>query len=112
MSIRNLMSVAVLATAIVVGGSASVGRCSMVYGAMSRGPLVRPARERLPQNRSLPAVYRLGWEGAPEQSAQGELARDARMALLEAALLAADEPLTARRLADVAGLADAAEARR
>jgi segregation and condensation protein B len=43
---------------------------------------------------------------------QGELARDARLALVEAALLAADEPLTPRRLAAVAGLADAAEARR
>ena len=31
---------------------------------------------------------------------------------IEAALLAADEPLTARRLAQAAGLADAAEARR
>jgi segregation and condensation protein B len=40
------------------------------------------------------------------------LARDAHLAYVEAALFAADEPLTARRLAAVAGLADAAEARR
>lgn len=37
--------------------------------------------------------------------------RDPKLARLEAVLLIADEPLTARRLADVAGLADAAEAR-
>jgi segregation and condensation protein B len=40
------------------------------------------------------------------------LARDARLAGVEAALVAADEPLTARRLAVAAGLAAAAEARR
>ncbi|HXG12519.1 MAG TPA: SMC-Scp complex subunit ScpB [Gemmataceae bacterium] len=84
----------------------------MLYGQMGRGVLARPGRERLPQNRPLPAVYRLGWEGAPESAGQGEGARDPRTALVEAALLAADEPLTPRRLADVAGLADAAEARR
>lgn len=39
-------------------------------------------------------------------------ARDPKLARLEAVLLLADEPLPARRLADVAGLADAAEARR
>jgi segregation and condensation protein B len=38
--------------------------------------------------------------------------RDPKLARLEAVLLIADEPLAARRLADVAGLADAAEARR
>jgi segregation and condensation protein B len=42
----------------------------------------------------------------------GERARDARLAWIEAALFAADEPLTARRLAAAAGLVDAAEARR
>jgi len=40
------------------------------------------------------------------------LTRDTRLALVEAALLAADEPLTARRLATAAGLADGSEARR
>jgi segregation and condensation protein B len=79
---------------------------------MGRGVLARPGRDRLPQNRPLPAVYRLGWEGSPEPAAQGEGAREPRLALLEAALIAADEPVTARRLADVAGLADAGEARR
>jgi len=59
----------------------------------------------------LPAVYRL-CEGSSPQAAAGELGRDPRLALVEAALLAADEPLTLRRLAAVAGLADSAEARR
>jgi segregation and condensation protein B len=38
-------------------------------------------------------------------------ARDANLARVEAVLMMADEPLTARRLAEVAGLTDAAEAR-
>ena len=42
----------------------------------------------------------------------GELARDPRLASVEAALLAADEPLTLRRLAIAAGLNDHAETRR
>src|SRR5262249_54441802 len=41
-----------------------------------------------------------------------ELARDPRLARLEAALFLADEPLAPRRLAAAADLADAAEARR
>jgi segregation and condensation protein B len=67
-------------------------------------------RSALPRNHSLPAIYRL-WGEETEDVAAGELARDARMARVEAALVAADEPLTPRRLAAAAGLADAAEAR-
>jgi segregation and condensation protein B len=43
---------------------------------------------------------------------EGPLARDPHLALVEAALLAAEEPLAARRLAEIAGLKDAGEARR
>ncbi|HWG44114.1 MAG TPA: SMC-Scp complex subunit ScpB [Gemmataceae bacterium] len=68
-------------------------------------------RPDLPCNHRLPAIYRL-WPEETEAIAGGELARDARLALVEAALMAADEPLTLRRLATVAGLTDAAEARR
>ena len=82
---------------------------------MFRHPLMRggPPRGRsaLPRNHRLPAIYRL-WGEETEDAAAGELARDARMARVEAALMAADEPLTPRRLAAAAGLADAAEARR
>jgi segregation and condensation protein B len=77
-----------------------------------RGVLAWPARDRLPRNRGLPALYRVLGAGEPESVGQGELARDGRLALVEAALLAADEPLTPRRLAGIAGLADAGEARR
>ena len=65
-----------------------------------------------PYNRRLPAIHRLNLEAVGERAVQGELARDARLALVEAALLAADEPLTPRRLADAAGLRDGAEARK
>jgi segregation and condensation protein B len=76
-----------------------------------RGPLARPGGHRLPQNHRLPVIYRLLTDGGPPE-ARGEQARDPRLALVEAALLAADEPLTARRLAAAAGLADGNEARR
>jgi segregation and condensation protein B len=77
-----------------------------------RGVAAWPARDRLPRNRGVPALYRVLRPGEPEPAGQGELARDGRLALVEAALLAADEPLSPRRLAGVAGLADAGEARR
>ncbi len=77
-----------------------------------RGPLARTDSGQLPHNRRLPAVYRLLPEGRRETQPQGELARDARLAAIEAALFAADEPLTPRRLAAAAGLTDAPEARR
>jgi segregation and condensation protein B len=79
-------------------------------------PLARLSRERggrneLPANRRLPALYRFR-EVESDDAAHGELARDAALAQVEAALMAADEPLSAKRLATVAGLADAADARR
>jgi segregation and condensation protein B len=60
----------------------------------------------------LPPIYRLDLEGGGEAAAGSERARDPRLAWVEAALLAADEPLTTRRLASAAGLADGNEARR
>jgi len=72
----------------------------------------RAGRPDLPRNHRLPLAYRLAGRDAAESEARGEFARAPRLALLEAVLLAADEPLSARRLAQVAGLADAAEARR
>jgi len=76
-----------------------------------RGPLLRAQRSHLPANRRLPAIYRLGGE-AGDGAPVGELARDPALALIEAALLAADEPLTPRRLAKVAAIEDPAEVRR
>jgi segregation and condensation protein B len=66
---------------------------------------------RLPRNRPLPLIYRLLDRDASDQAGQDALGRDARLATVEAALIAADEPLAARRLTTVAGLADATEAR-
>src|SRR5205823_1352689 len=77
-----------------------------------RGPLARRPCDRLPRDRRLPAVYRDLARDDASSAARGELARDPALALVEAALLAADEPLNARRLASVAGLQDGNEARR
>lgn len=69
------------------------------------------SRERLPSNHRPSTLHRFFlWER--EEAAIGELARDTRLAWVEAALLAADEPLTLRRLVVAAGLNDPAEARR
>ena len=69
----------------------------------------RPFTTR-PGNAPRPAVFRV--LTAPAEAAPDDpLARDAKLSRVEAVLLVADEPLTARRLADAAHLADAAEAR-
>ena len=68
-------------------------------------------RPDLPGDRRLPDLYRVLADRAGDDAPSGELARDAPLALVEAALLAADEPLTPRRLAHAAGLADAAATR-
>jgi segregation and condensation protein B len=60
----------------------------------------------------LPLLYRPWAQPPAEEAGRGELAREPRVALVEAALLAADEPLTPRRLATLVGLADAGEARK
>jgi segregation and condensation protein B len=68
-------------------------------------------RTELPRNHRLRLVHHLAFREA-ETTGTGELARDAALAFVEATLLAADEPLSLRRLASAAGLADVAEARR
>src|ERR1700736_2718697 len=83
-----------------------------MLGRISRGPLARRGNERWPHNHRPPAGYRFWWEEGAETTSQDPLARDARLALLEAALLAADEPLNARRLAALLGLKDGVETRR
>jgi segregation and condensation protein B len=64
------------------------------------------------QNSRLPAALRLRASAPAEPPALDPLAREPKLARLEGVLLLADEPLPARRLADIAGLADAGEARR
>ena len=75
------------------------------------GPLARRPTGTLVRPIVRPALYRLGVEGG-ESRPQGELARDKPLAEVEAVLFAADGPLSPRRLAAAAGLADATEARR
>src|SRR5262245_43023120 len=80
------------------------------------------SRTRLPMRHPLrprPAVLRpiaprpMAWRLLTDDSdaPAGELARDKPLALLEAALLLADEPLSPRRLASLAGLPDQAAVR-
>jgi segregation and condensation protein B len=83
-----------------------------MFAGLARGPLNRVDRHALPHNRRLPSIYRYLPDEALEAGGRGEGARDPRLASVEATLFAADEPLTPRRLAQAAGLADAAEARR
>lgn len=66
----------------------------------------------LPSNHRPPALHLSFLDESEEGAGVGELGRDAGLALIEAALLAADEPLTLRRLVAVAGLNDNAEVRR
>src|SRR5262245_27566049 len=69
----------------------------------------RPFTTR-PGNAALPLALWIRPEAA-EAPPTDPLGRDPKTARVEAALLLADEQLTPRRIADVAGLADAAEAR-
>jgi segregation and condensation protein B len=77
-----------------------------------RGPQARRPTDRLPSNHPLPAALRLRADAGGEPAPQGPLARDLALAMVEAALLTADEPLPPRRLAHAAGLTDGNQARR
>ena len=83
----------------------------MMTHPLMRGPGTMRGRAELPQNRRLPALYRL-LADVDEPAAPGELGRDPRLALVEAALLAADEPLTPRKLSAAAGRSAIARPRR
>lgn len=80
------------------------------FAARPLGPAARRPTTVRPGNAALPAGLRLPPPAAV--AATDPLGRDAKLARLEAALFLADEPLAAKKLADAAGLADAAEARR
>jgi segregation and condensation protein B len=77
-----------------------------------RGPAARRNYSERPGNSRLPFALRPRASAVAEPPALDPLGRDPKVARLEAVLLLADEPLPARRIADVANLADAAEARR
>ena len=74
------------------------------------GPASRRPSHVRPGNAASPPALRHRPE-VPDPPPADPLARDPKLARVEAALMAADEPLTARRLAEACGLADAAEAR-
>jgi segregation and condensation protein B len=86
------------------------------YASMFRGftPRVlapnRPAH--MPRNRPLPLVHRLPGELDDDGASADPLARPPALAMLEAALLIADEPLPVRKLVQITSLADAATVRR
>ncbi len=74
------------------------------FGTATRRPF-----DRYPGNHRLPPALR---HSDDDREPLGELARDAALTRVEAALFAADEPLTPKKLAVAAELADAAESRR
>lgn len=74
------------------------------------GPAVARRSSVRPGNAVLPRAWQR-WPEPTEPPAIDPHGRDPKLARLEAVLLLADEPLTARRLADVAGLEDTAQAR-
>jgi segregation and condensation protein B len=84
----------------------------MMQNAPPRGPLARRPTNLPPGNLLLPSIYRIVGDDRLKSITTGPFARDEKLALIEAALLTADEPLTARRLALVTGLEDAALVRR
>ncbi len=65
----------------------------------------------MPGNHSVPSVYRQVAGKNREVAASDPLARDATLAVLEAVLLIADEPLPVRKLVQVTGMADVAAVR-
>lgn len=73
-------------------------------------PLAR-RKDRLPVDHRPPLLHR-SRRAANQTAPLAPGLRDVQLARVEAMLFCADEPLTARRLATVAELADAAEARR
>jgi len=86
---------------------------------MHRHPLRRPSPALLQRPRTLAQLRppSLGYPGPDRKETAGtaeggDLVREPRVALVEAVLMAADEPLTLRRLLAAADLTDAAEGRR
>ena len=83
----------------------------MFRGFMARpfGPAPAP---RVPGNHRLPLIYRLQGDLEGDGAASDLLAREPALALLEAVLLIADEPLPIRKLVQVMGHTDTDTTRR
>jgi segregation and condensation protein B len=84
----------------------------MIIHPLARSTPTCALRRSRPDNHRLPLALRLLSARREEKSEGGEFYRDPKLAALEAALLLADEPLSPRKLASLASLADTAEARR
>ncbi len=82
----------------------------MQFRPMQWGPAGRRDPRQFPRNYR-PNLRQRYAEDPGQAGGNDPLARDERLARLEAALLLADEPLAARRLATIAGLRDSAEVR-
>jgi segregation and condensation protein B len=77
----------------------------MIRGFVNRPFGPRPA-PHMPRNHRLPAIYRLQSDIDGDGATSDPLAREPALALLEAVLLIADEPLPLRKLAQATGLTD------
>jgi segregation and condensation protein B len=77
----------------------------------ARGPGLKRDARRRPGNVAQPLLYRLLQEEQAEKAAD-PLARDEKLARLEAALFLTDEPLTTRKLSTVAEIADSREVKK
>lgn len=75
------------------------------------GPAARRLWNQRPGLARNPTPYGARLAAPPDLPPADPLARDAKLARLEATLLLADEPLTAKRLADVAALTGPTEAK-
>ena len=101
---------------VAVNGAARIGLDPPKDSAMFRHPLAlarlvgRPPRDR-PHNHSRPLGMRLVPRDVSPSTPAGEHSRDVILATVEAALFLADEPVAARKLATLAGLDDAAQAK-
>src|SRR5438093_6767317 len=77
-----------------------------------RSPACRRAPTRTPHDHRLPEVYRVLRSANEDIAPTADFVRDAKLAVVEAALFVAEEPQTAKKLATLAGLSDPAEVRR
>jgi segregation and condensation protein B len=78
----------------------------------SLGPFALPRVPHMPSNHRLPLIHRLDSELDEEGASSDPLAREPALAMLEAVLWVADEPLPVRKLVQVTGLRDAPTVRR
>ena len=83
----------------------------MFHGQTAR-TLAPPRLPHMPCNHRLPLIHRQPSEVGDDGAASDPLARKPALALLEAVLLIADEPLPIRKLVQVVGLADGNATRR